>query len=83
MVAVFTKSVIQFFNDDMSDYYRNFNGVTADVFNDILVLDYGNNVTLGTTTQSSRGEEGGGAEGGGAEGGGAEDGGVTPDGGKV
>ena len=90
--AVFTKSVIQFFNDDMSDYYRNFNGVTADVFNDILVLDYGNNVTLGTTTQSTRAEDGGAedggaqggdAQGGDAQGGGAGDGGMTPDGGKV
>ncbi|HEY0068534.1 MAG TPA: hypothetical protein VGE04_01045 [Chloroflexia bacterium] len=88
VVAVFTKSVIQFFNDDLSDYYHNFNGVTADVFHDVLVLDYGNKVTLGTTTQSSRSEEGGAEDGGGAADGGAEDGGagdggVTPDGGKV
>lgn len=33
---VFTKSVIQFFNDDISDHYNNFNEVAAFVFRDIL-----------------------------------------------
>ncbi|MDQ5823642.1 MAG: hypothetical protein M3441_05435 [Chloroflexota bacterium] len=59
VVAVFTASVIQFYNDDLSDYYRNFNGVTADVFTDILLLDYGNNVTLATTTVPLTTETGG------------------------
>ena len=29
--AIFAKDVIQFFNDDLSDYYRNFNGLVQDV----------------------------------------------------
>ncbi|OIK13060.1 hypothetical protein BIV60_14725 [Bacillus sp. MUM 116] len=33
---VFTKSVIQFFNDDISDIYGNFNEVTAFVFRDVV-----------------------------------------------
>ena len=33
---VFKKEVIQFFNDDLSDLYNNFNGVAADVFSEIL-----------------------------------------------
>jgi hypothetical protein len=80
VVAVFTRSVIQFYNDDLTDYYRNFNGVTADVFNDILVTSYPGNVKLGTTTQSTRAGDGGaqdsGAQDGGAQDGGAQDGGA-------
>lgn len=34
---IFTKSVVQFFNDDISDYYSNFNGVTAQVFRTVLL----------------------------------------------
>ena len=33
---VFKKAVIQFFNDDLSDFYHNFNGVAADVFREVL-----------------------------------------------
>lgn len=33
---VFTKSVVQFYNDDLSDLYHNFNGVTADVCKQVL-----------------------------------------------
>ena len=33
---VFKKDVIQFFNDDLSDLYANFNGVVADVFREVL-----------------------------------------------
>jgi hypothetical protein len=33
---VFSKSVIQFFNDDLSDFYNNFNEVAASVFRDVL-----------------------------------------------
>ena len=33
---IFKKSVIQFFNDDLSDFYNNFNGVAADVFAEVL-----------------------------------------------
>ncbi|MFD2682507.1 hypothetical protein [Bacillus seohaeanensis] len=33
---VFSKSIIQFFNDDLSDLYNNFNEVAASVFSDVL-----------------------------------------------
>ena len=33
---IFKKDVIQFFNDDISDFYNNFNGVVADVFREVL-----------------------------------------------
>lgn len=33
---VFSKSVIQFFNDDISDLFQNFNEVAAHVFRDVL-----------------------------------------------
>lgn len=36
---VFLKSVIQFYNDDLSDLYKNFNEVAANVFRDILKED--------------------------------------------
>jgi len=32
----FKKEVIQFFNDDLSDFYQNFNGVAAHVFREVL-----------------------------------------------
>jgi hypothetical protein len=38
---VFSKSVIQFPNDDLSDLYGNFNGVAAAVFQDVLVTEAG------------------------------------------
>ncbi|MCA1320191.1 hypothetical protein LC085_09765 [Bacillus tianshenii] len=33
---IFSKSVIQFFNDDISDLFQNFNEVAAHVFRDVL-----------------------------------------------
>ena len=33
---IFKKEVIQFFNDDISDFFNNFNGVAADVFREVL-----------------------------------------------
>ena len=33
---VFKKAVIQFFNDDLSDLYNNFNGVAANVFEEVI-----------------------------------------------
>jgi len=33
---IFRREVLQFFNDDLSDYYSNFNGAVANVFADIL-----------------------------------------------
>jgi hypothetical protein len=34
--VVFSKAVIQFFNDDLSDLYNNYNNVVAFVFRDVL-----------------------------------------------
>ena len=39
---VFKKSVIQFFNDDISDLFSNFNGVAAKVFIEVLKPKIGN-----------------------------------------
>jgi len=36
LYAVFHKAVIQFFNDDLSDMYNNYNNVAAFVFKDVL-----------------------------------------------
>ena len=33
---IMTKTVVQFFNDDLSDFYSNFNGVTAEVMSDLI-----------------------------------------------
>jgi hypothetical protein len=33
---VFSKAVIQFYNDDLSDLYNNYNNVAASVFSDVL-----------------------------------------------
>ena len=46
---IFKKEVIQFFNDDISDYYNNFNGVAADVFREVLRPDvYGTHINPST-----------------------------------
>lgn len=50
--AVFTKSVIQFYNDNLADLYRNFNGVTASVFADVLMPAPGGISVLCSTTKS-------------------------------
>lgn len=54
VVAVFNAAVVQFYNDDLSDYFRNFNGVAADVFADTLTRDYTAQLRLATTTQNLR-----------------------------
>ena len=46
---VFAKTVIQFFNDDISDLYSNFNGVAADVFAEVLRLSI-NGITVNPST---------------------------------
>ena len=46
-----TKSIVQFFNDDLSDYYGNFNGVTAQVLSELIWPQYANNkITCLTST---------------------------------
>ena len=46
---IFKKEVIQFFNDDISDFYQNFNGVASNVFVEVLRPDiYGTNINPST-----------------------------------
>ena len=56
VVAVFRPAVVQFYNDDLSDYYRNFNGVAAKVFDELLRDEFGSMLRLATTTQDQRAE---------------------------
>ena len=37
---IMTKTVVQFFNDDLSDFYSNFNGVTAEVMSDLINMSF-------------------------------------------
>ncbi len=47
MGFIMTKSVIQFSNDDISDVFNNFNGVTANVLHELIILHYEeSNVTV-------------------------------------
>ena len=51
---IFKKEVIQFFNDDISDFYNNFNGVAADVFAEVLRPDiYGTSINPSTAQGSA------------------------------
>jgi len=52
VVLVIKKEVVQFWNDDLSDFYGNFNAVAAFVFNDVLITNYPGDVKLSTTTES-------------------------------
>ena len=49
LFPIFKKEVIQFFNDDISDYYNNYNGVAADVFAEVLIMPMGE-ITVNPTT---------------------------------
>jgi len=47
--VIFTRSVVQFYNDDGGELYSNFNGVAAQVFGDLVTRRYpGVRVWLGT-----------------------------------
>ena len=37
---IMTKTVVQFFNDDLTDFYFNFNGVTAHVMSDLIHMSF-------------------------------------------
>ena len=39
---IMTKTVVQFWNDDLSDFYSNFNGVSAEVLFDLINTDFPN-----------------------------------------
>ena len=50
------KEVVQFPNDDMSEFYGNFNGVAAQVVSDLIVGSYVNDtvwIIMGTETKQS------------------------------
>ena len=40
MGLIMTQSVIQFFNDNLADVFSNFNGVTANVLQELIILNY-------------------------------------------
>ena len=52
VAVIFTKSVVQFFNDDLSEHYHNYNKVTADVFADLMKMEFANlHVQRGTAKE--------------------------------
>lgn len=50
VVLVIKKRIIQFFNDDISDLCSNFNGIAADVFNEVSILEYSPNLKVSFST---------------------------------
>jgi len=44
VAVIFTKSIVQFFNDDLSEYYHNYNEVTANVFAGLIKMEFANNM---------------------------------------
>jgi hypothetical protein len=50
VVPVFKPSVVQFFNDDLSDYYGNFNQVASAIYRQVLATRYPGGIVLETTT---------------------------------
>ena len=51
---IMTKSIVQFYNDDLSDFYNNFNGVTAIVVGDLIQLWYANGLQIVMGTAENR-----------------------------
>lgn len=43
---ILTRDIISFFNDDLTDYYGNYNGLVSDVANDIMILPSGHNFCI-------------------------------------
>ena len=52
--VIMTKSIVQFFNDDLSDYYYNFNGVTAQVLSELIWQQYANNTITCLTSSNDK-----------------------------
>ena len=51
MGFIMTKTVVQFFNDDLSEFYSNFNSVTAEVMPDLIHMAFVNDtvpIVMGT-----------------------------------
>lgn len=55
VVAIFQPMIVQFFNDDLTDYFYNANLVAASVFGDLLRKEYPNDITLSVTTDPTGG----------------------------
>ncbi|VVB71825.1 Uncharacterised protein [uncultured archaeon] len=54
IAVIFKKSVIQFFNDDISDYYSNLNAVAEDIFADVMNSEYPGEVKITFTTENTK-----------------------------
>lgn len=52
VVAIFKKAVIQFFDDDVSDFYNNMNAVAEDIFADVMNSEYAGEIKLSFTTEN-------------------------------
>lgn len=50
IVVIIDKAVVQFYNDDISDLYKNFNEVAAKVFKEITINEYDPDIKVGFTT---------------------------------
>lgn len=53
-VVILTKSVIQFFNDDLSDYYSNLNAISENIFADVMNSEYPGEIKITFTTENTR-----------------------------
>ena len=55
MGLIMTKSIVQFSNGDMSEYYSNFNGVTAQVTGELIQMSFTKDkqlyISMGTSTK--------------------------------
>ena len=50
---IMTKSIVQFFNDNLTDFYGNFNGVTAQVLSELIWAQYVNNTVICLTSTAT------------------------------
>ena len=53
VAVIFTRSVVQFFNDDLSEYYHNYNKVAADVFADLVKMEFEKNLHVQRGTEKN------------------------------
>ncbi|MBQ3420564.1 MAG: hypothetical protein IJH34_02610 [Romboutsia sp.] len=53
VVITIDKEVVQFYNDDISDLYKNYNEVAANVFKEVTIGKYNSNIKVGFTTFDS------------------------------
>lgn len=53
VAIIIKKSIVQFYNDDLSDFYFNYNEIASNVFNNICLLTF-NNVQVKFYTENQR-----------------------------